>query len=79
MSVARDIQQIGCSTQTGQHSPLQGSCCPIWALQHNTCSKGHTDTLMLVFCLYFACIMLVFLYTQFMNLCSLNAVHYVKL
>ena len=20
-------------TQTGQHSPLQGSCCPVWALQ----------------------------------------------
>ena len=34
MSVARDIQQICCSTQTGQHSPLQGSCCPVWALQH---------------------------------------------
>ena len=30
----RDIQQICCSTQTGQHSPLQGSCCPVWALQH---------------------------------------------
>ena len=30
----RDIQQICCSTQTWQHSPLQGSCCPVWALQH---------------------------------------------
>ena len=29
-----DIQQICCSTQTGQHSPLlRGSCCPVWALQ----------------------------------------------
>ena len=28
----RDIQQICCSTQTGQHSPLQGSCCAVWAL-----------------------------------------------
>ena len=34
MSVARDIQQIYCSIPTGQHSPLQGSCCPVWALQH---------------------------------------------
>ena len=30
----RDIQQIYCSAQTGQHLPLQGSCCPVWALQH---------------------------------------------
>ena len=34
MSVARDVQQIYCSAQTGQHSPLHGSCCPVWALQH---------------------------------------------
>ena len=26
-----DIQQIYCSTQTGQH--LQCSCCPVWVLQ----------------------------------------------
>ena len=31
MSVARDIQQIYCSAQTGQHEP---ECCPVWALQH---------------------------------------------
>ena len=32
-----DIQQIYCSTQTGQHSHLQHSCCPVWVLQpiHN--------------------------------------------
>ena len=29
-----DIQQIYCSAQTGQHSRLQCSCCPVWALQH---------------------------------------------
>ena len=34
MSVVRDIQQIYCSIPTGQHSPLQRSCCPVWALQH---------------------------------------------
>ena len=34
MSVARDIQQICCSAQTGQHSRLQRSCCPVWVLQH---------------------------------------------
>ena len=28
-----DIQQIYCSTQTGQHSRLQRSCCPVWVLQ----------------------------------------------
>ena len=28
-----DIQQIYCSTQTGQHSCLQRSCCPVWVLQ----------------------------------------------
>ena len=28
-----DIQQIYCSTQTGQHSRLQHSCCPVWVLQ----------------------------------------------
>ena len=30
---AYTIQQICCSTQTEQYSPLQGSCCPVWALQ----------------------------------------------
>ena len=29
-----DIQQIYCSVQTGQHSCLRRSCCPVWALQH---------------------------------------------
>ena len=29
-----DIQQIYCSAQTGQHSRLRRSCCPVWALQH---------------------------------------------
>ena len=29
-----DIQQIYCSAQTGQHSRLRCSCCPVWALQH---------------------------------------------
>ena len=29
-----DIQQIYCRAQTGQHSHLQRSCCPVWALQH---------------------------------------------
>ena len=29
-----DIQQIYCSAQTGQHSRLRSSCCPVWALQH---------------------------------------------
>ena len=29
-----DIQQIYCSVQTGQHSCLRHSCCPVWALQH---------------------------------------------
>ena len=29
-----DIQQISCSAQTGAvYLPLQGSCCPAWALQ----------------------------------------------
>ena len=30
----RNVQQICCSAQTGQHSRLQRSCCPVWALQH---------------------------------------------
>ena len=30
----RNVQQICCSAQTGQHSRLQHSCCPVWALQH---------------------------------------------
>ena len=30
----RNVQQICCSAQTGQHSLLQRSCCPVWALQH---------------------------------------------
>ena len=30
----RNVQQICCSAQTGQHSRLQCSCCPVWALQH---------------------------------------------
>ena len=43
----RDIPQICCSTQTGQHSPLQSSYCPVWALQHYTynptcASRVHT-------------------------------------
>ena len=29
-----DIQQIYCSAQTGQHSHLRRSCCPVWTLQH---------------------------------------------
>ena len=29
----RNVQQICCSAQTGQHSRLQHSCCPVWALQ----------------------------------------------
>ena len=29
-----DIQQIYCSAQTGQHSRLRHSCCPVSALQH---------------------------------------------
>ena len=36
-----DIQKIYCSAQTGQHSHLQRSCCPVWALQHiytSTCT-----------------------------------------
>ena len=34
-----DIQQIYCSTQTGQHSHLQRSCCPVWVLQPiHTCA-----------------------------------------
>ena len=38
----RDIQQICCSTQTGQHSPMQGSCCPVWVLQHTYTCIIHT-------------------------------------
>ena len=30
----RNVQQICCSAQTRQHSRLQRSCCPVWALQH---------------------------------------------
>ena len=30
----RNVQQICYSAQTGQHSRLQRSCCPVWALQH---------------------------------------------
>ena len=36
-----DIQQIYCSAQTGQHSRLRYSCCPVWALQH-ICTFMHT-------------------------------------
>ena len=30
---AKENVCICCSAQTGQHEPLQGSCCPVWALQ----------------------------------------------
>ena len=28
-----NFNQSSCNTETGQHSPLQGSCCPVSALQ----------------------------------------------
>ncbi len=28
------FQQICCMSQTGQPEPLQGSCCPVWDMQH---------------------------------------------
>ena len=42
-----DIQQIYCSTQTGQHSRLQCSCCPVWVLQpiHAICYTSTSDLL----------------------------------
>ena len=41
----RNVQQICCSAQTGQHSRLQRSCCPVWALQHiHTQPTGITYT-----------------------------------
>ena len=39
----RNVQQICCSAQTGQHERLQRSCCPVWALQHiHTAPNNYT-------------------------------------
>ena len=51
-----DIQQIYCSAQTGQHSHLQRSCCPVWALQHIYTARAQSYSLLTQTCIQLKCI-----------------------
>ena len=62
-----DIQQIYCSAQTGQHSRLRHSCCPVWALQHIcTCTYTVHSILCSRCCVTLTCTVHVYTFYMYM-------------
>ena len=68
----RNVQQICCSAQTGQHSRLQRSCCPVWALQHiHTYIHTYVHTYILYIQNSIQYMHVLFLYMMMQHPCSL--------
>ena len=43
-------KSVAIATHTGQHSSIQGSCCPVWTLQHNASKQLWLHVMYAILC-----------------------------